>query len=294
MHYYLLLKFGSGDFMDAAHSQIFFPSTLSEFFSTWTRFPDAVPFAGGTEFSLGKASRLMDLPNNIISLEKIQELHKITRTERYLELSSMVRLNDLIRIGKIIPEILKTTVKQIANPPLRNLATIGGNICYTKRKLDIHAPLSALDAMYELRTASSSRWIAASRFNIKDDPTSNLGKQELLTRIRIPLENWDYTIFKRFEQNHLPSSENGVIVFIAKAQKNIISDVRLVFAGESLIRNRNFETLLSGQQLPLDRKAASNFVGLWETYLTELPYPNGLLAAKILNFIRSTIQDLTK
>jgi CO/xanthine dehydrogenase FAD-binding subunit len=227
-------------------------------------------------------------------MEKIHELHKITRTERYLEIGSMVRLNDLLRIGKIVPAILRDIIRCIANPPIRNLATIGGNICYPIQKLDVHAPLAALDAMFELKSASSSRWISASRFDLKDDPTSSLGKQELLTRIRIPLEHWDYAVFKKFDHGHFDSGRNGMIVFIAKAQKNIINEVRLIFAGDCIITNRTLETTLIGQQLPLDRKTASNYVELWENYVKELPYPNGLLAAKIINFIRSSIQDVTK
>ena len=279
--------------MDAPHNQVFFPSTLAELFSAWSRFPNAVPYAGGTELAYGQGSKLMDLPSNIISLDKIQELHKITRTERYIEIGTMVRLNDLIRIGKIVPEILRSTIKEIASPPLRNVATIGGNICYAKRTLDTHAPLIALDARYELKTATASRWVAAARFNAKDDSTSALDKQELLTRIRIPLETWDYIIFRKFEKKHFGSHQNGVVVFIAKVQKNIIGDVRLVFAGDSIIRNRDFEAGLSGKQLPLDRKTAQNFTGLWDTYLSGLEYPGGILREKILNFIRITLQDMT-
>jgi CO/xanthine dehydrogenase FAD-binding subunit len=285
--------------MGAVRNEVFLPSTLTELFSTWKRFPDSILFAGGTEaasqkIALQKASPLVELSGTILSLEKIGELHKITRTERYLEIGSMVRLNDLLRIGKIVPAILQKTIRQIASPSLRNLATIGGNICCKERKLDTHAPLAALDAAFELKTASSSRWISASRFDIQDDPTSALHEQELLTRIRIPLENWDYTSFKKFECRNCSKDRDGVMVFIAKAQKNIIGDVRLIFAGETLIRNRGFETILSGKQLPLDRKTALGFISIWETYLTDLPYPDGLLAAKISNFIRSAIQDLTK
>ncbi len=207
--------------MDAAHNtvrnQIFLSSTLAELFSSWARNPGAVLYAGGTGIVLGTASKLAEFPGPILSLEKIHELHKITRTERYLEIGSMVRLNDLIRIGKIVPEILRNTIMQIANPPVRNLATIGGNICYAKEKLDTHAPLAALDAMYELRSAVSSRWIAASRFDTKDDPLSALDKQELLTRIRIPFESWDYTIIKKFEDRHCGCGR-GMLVFIVKAQ----------------------------------------------------------------------------
>jgi CO/xanthine dehydrogenase FAD-binding subunit len=279
--------------MDAQHiNQIFLPLSLTELFSSWTRFPNAIPFAGGTSFASEKGTKLMDIPGNILSLEKIEELHKITRTERYLEIGSMVRLNDLIKVGKIVPEVLRNTIKHIANTPLRNLATIGGNICYAKQKLDTHAPLSALDAMFELRSASSTRWIAASRFDTEDDPTLRLNPQELLTRIRIPLDTWDYVIMKKLERNHFSDSGKGVIVFIAKAQKNMISDVRLVIAGESLIRNRNFETLLSGKQLPLDGKTASHFVDLWEQYLKTIPFADELFAAKIVNVIRLAMQDL--
>ncbi len=284
--------------MDAVHNnarqkKFFSPSTITELFSSWKQFPQAVPFAGGTSFSLGNASKKIEIPDNILSMDRIHELYKITRTERYIEIGAMVRLNDLIRIGKVVPAILRDTVKQIANAPVRNLSTIGGNICYSKQKLNTHAPLAALDAMFELRTAASTRWIAASRFDIKEDPTSALNSQEILTRIRIPLENWDYTIFKKFERRDIGGSENTVFVFIAKAQKNIISDARLVFSGESIIRNRNLETILAGQQLPLDRKIASHFVELWEHYLTELSYPEEFLSAKILNFIRLAIQDMT-
>ncbi|MDR1597168.1 MAG: FAD binding domain-containing protein, partial [Treponema sp.] len=90
--------------MDALHNQVFFPTTLPELFSAWARFPDAVPFAGGTELLRNQGKQVLNLPRNILSLDQLDELHRITRTERYLEIGAMVKISDIIRLGKTVPE----------------------------------------------------------------------------------------------------------------------------------------------------------------------------------------------
>ena len=84
-------------------SQVFFPMNFQELFSAWNRFPDAVIYAGGTELIRSQRKRIPKLPKNIISLGKLDELHKISRTERYVELGAMVKLSQIINLGKIVP-----------------------------------------------------------------------------------------------------------------------------------------------------------------------------------------------
>jgi xanthine dehydrogenase FAD-binding subunit len=168
-------------------------------------------------------------------------------------------------------------------PQIRNLATLGGNICNGSRRLDTSAPLIALDAHYELRTAASTRWIAASRFSALPGPLP-INHQELLTRIRIPLDQWDYSLYKKFKAS--PSGEGGgVIAFIIRNQKNMLTDMRLVFAGDLVLRDRNTETLLIGKRLPLDRKDARHFVQHWEAFLSSLSQLEDFLQVTIVNFI---------
>jgi CO/xanthine dehydrogenase FAD-binding subunit len=271
-------------------TQVFSPSSLQELFAAWTRFPGALPFAGGTELIRYQGVKTLTLPQNIISLEKIDELQRITRTERYLEIGAMVKLADIIKMGKIVPEALRLCLEGIGGPQLRFLATIGGNICTANRRLDASAAMIALDATYELRSAQSSRWISASRFSVLPGPLA-FNPQELLTRIRIPLDQWNYTAYRKFG-NRDAGKAGGALVFIIKNPKNILTDIRIVFAGEGILRDKNNESLLIGKQLPLNRRDAADFVEHWKTYLSALDSPAPIVRSGILKFIESLIFNL--
>jgi CO/xanthine dehydrogenase FAD-binding subunit len=278
--------------MAALHNQIFYPSSLQELFSAWTRFPDAVPFAGGAELLRRQGKRILTLPRNILSLEQLEELHRITRTERYLEIGAMVTINEIIRLGKTVPEALTQSLLGIASPQARNIITIGGNICNPLRRLDSAAPLIALDARFELRTARETRWVSASRFSALPGPLA-LESQELLTRIRIPLEQWQYSLYHKFSDQYPTDESGGGAVFMARIQKNILTDLRMVFAGQIVLRDKNSETVLAGKQLPLDRRDAAHFTELWKIFLYAVEMPGFMLRAKLYNFVESCIVSLS-
>jgi CO/xanthine dehydrogenase FAD-binding subunit len=275
--------------MAAPLNQVFFPSGFQELFSAWNRFPLAVPYAGGTGFVRGQGREILKLPPVILSLDKLEELQRINRSERYLEIGAMVKLNRIIRLGKIVPEVLTSCLEHIAGPQLRNIATIGGNICYPERRLDSSAALTALDAQYELRSAQSSRWISASRFSSLPGPTA-LSPQELLTRIRVPLDRWNYSVYKKFSN----SLNGGAVVFLVKSQKSILSDIRVVYKTAVLIRDKSIEAILVGKRLPLSRRIASEFVEAWETFLSGLPDMHELSKRELLNFIEMNVYNLTE
>jgi CO/xanthine dehydrogenase FAD-binding subunit len=265
---------------------------MQELFAAWTRFPDAVPFAGGAELLRNQGRRILSLPRNILSLELLEELHGITRTERYLEIGAMVKINQIIRLGKTVPEALTQSLLGIANPQMRNLITIGGNICNPLRRLDSAAPLVALDARFELRTAQETRWVSAPRFAAMPGSLA-LKSQELLTRIRIPLEQWQYSLYQKFSDQCPTDESGGGAVFMARIQKNILTDLRMVFAGQIVLRDKNSETVMAGKQLPLDRRDAAHFAGLWKTFLHAVEVPGFMLRAKLCNFVESCIVSLS-
>jgi CO/xanthine dehydrogenase FAD-binding subunit len=250
--------------MDVLLNHIFFPVSFNELFSAWNSYPQAVPYAGGTDLIWRQGKNILDLPSKILCLDKLPELHRITRTERYLEIGSMVKLNKIIRLGKIVPEILSVCLENIAGVQLRNLATIGGNICSTSRLLDAPAAFTALDTQYELRNAHTVRWVSAARFHSSEEYKVQK-KQELLTRIRLPLSQWDYSIYKKFYPEDIFNSKT--LVFLVKTQKNILSDFKVIFKAKSILRNKNGESILIGKYLPLSRKTAADFIENWHDYL---------------------------
>ncbi len=277
--------------MDVLHNQIFFPVSFSELFSVWNRCPDAVLLAGGTELIARQGQTILELPDVILCLEKISELQNITRTEHYLEIGSMVSLNKIIRLGKTVPQALCDCLENISGVQLRNTATIGGNICCASRLLDAPAALIALDAQYEFRSASSSRWVASSHFHSEEELFVS-STPKVLTRIRLPLHHWDYSIYKKFYSEDL--SSNRSLTFLAKAQKNILSDIKVVYKGQTILRNKNGESVLIGKHLPLNRKAAADFVENWREFLADNIEMDEFLKNELLNHIEINVYNLAE
>jgi len=278
--------------MKAPLNQVITPNSFQELFSAWNRFPDAVLYAGGTNLLSKQDKNTLYLPPVFLSLDKIEEMQKITRTEQYLEIGSMVKLNRLIKLGKIVPEILCLCLEKIAGVQLRNLATIGGNICASSsNRHDLPAPLTALDAQYEFRGASNAtRWVSAVRFHTEEN--TMLEKQELLTRIRLPLHQWDYTIYKKFRCEDYINSNS--LVFLARTQKNILSDIRLIYKGNAIYRNKNGEDILKGKYLPLNRKTVHDFIVNWQEYLNGKPEIDEFSKYSLLNSIEEHVFNLSE
>ncbi|MDR0487578.1 MAG: FAD binding domain-containing protein [Treponema sp.] len=277
--------------MDDPLSQVFFPTSLHELFSTWSRFPGAVPYAGGTDIVRKQGETILELPHIILSLNKLDELHRITRTEHYLEIGSMVKLNQIISMGKIVPESLCVCLENIAGIQLRNIATIGGNICCPSRFLDTSAVFTALEAQFELRGTRASRWISASRFFTASGRTA-LENQELLTRIRLPMDQWDYSIYKKFYSENVYNSE--VMVFLAKTQKNILTDIRVICKTDIILRNKTGEGILSGERLPLTRKAAGDFLESWKEFFEDKNTVGEFSKNEFINCIETNIYNLSE
>ncbi|MCL2184490.1 MAG: FAD binding domain-containing protein [Treponema sp.] len=312
--------------MDAPLNNVFFPTSFNELFTTWNRFPAAVPYAGGTNILGRQENNILNLPSVFLCLDKIEELHIVTRTEQYLEIGAMVKLNRLLRLGKLVPHVLCKCIENISGVQVRNIATIGGNICSTNRVctngelnksetsgdvtqrlariLDLSAPLIALDAQYELRNAGSTRWVLASRFHIEEQEKKIKGlheknqkdfyhdSQELLTRIRLPIYPWDYSVYKKFSSEGFYSSE--AFVFLAKAQKNILSDIRIVYKGNIILRNKDLESYLNGKYLPLHRKTADDFLANWKEYLSHRPEMSEFSINAVMNNIDENISYLSE
>jgi xanthine dehydrogenase FAD-binding subunit len=266
--------------------QIYYPSSFNELFSIWNNHPSAVLYAGGTDFTRRQGKLILELPEKILCLDQLQELHRITRTEHYLEIGSMAKLNNLIHLGKIIPETLRDCLENIGGVQIRNIATIGGNICC--QMLDISAPLIALDAQYELKDSKNTRWVSAARFHSSDD-TSVLKKdstrihpvlnnQEILTRIRLPLHRWNYSMYKKFYKSYSNNKDddfkniiyNKTLTFMARTQKNNLADIRVVYKkNNTILRNKNAEGILIGKYLPISKKTAADFIENWEEFISD-------------------------
>jgi CO/xanthine dehydrogenase FAD-binding subunit len=272
-------------------SKFFYPSNIQEFFGVLNRVGAADIFWGESGQIMEQHGRCLTLPKIVINMGRLAEMRGINRTERYIEIGSMVNINQIFRLGRAIPEALRWTLDSQYDRFLRKTISLGGLICQMSSFEPLAAPLTALDARCELRTSAQSRWISAARLT-GPDKADVFHPQEILYRVRIPLEQWDFTLCRRFQTENDDKTGDGVIVFLARIQNDILSDVRMVYSGEGILRDRNCETSIIGKKLPLARKDAAAFTSLWKNYIGENHRP--FLNSRIFSFIEKTIMHFTE
>ncbi len=254
--------------MDEVKSHIFSPSNFQDLFLALKAFPLAQFWAGGTQILFGQGKKLLNLEKTIITLNNIEDLKSITRTERYLELGSMVYLSRMLKLERILPPLLREVLSTISQPQIRNMATLGGNLAGESRYFDLASPLCALGAHIELRTKQGSRWIPASRF-IQPGKKKNLKAGELITRVRIPLEPWDFYTYRKLGPPDWIREDSANFTFVARVQKETIEELRLVFCGKNCIRDRDLESTMAGKTLPLSQKEKNIWLEQWRELILQ-------------------------
>ncbi len=215
---------------------------------------DVKPIAGATGFINKQTDNIIDLPENVLDLNSLKELKLITKTERYFEFGSLVDLNSILELGqRSMSKILYDAIRKIGNHSVRNLATIGGNIATANPVAGLFLPLLALDAKLELKTATETEWVPFARY-IDESFDEERNKKFVITRIRIPNETWTNSVFTRIGEDGYIGKDSASFLFSIRLNKNILSDMRLLFASKSLIREKEFDNLLLGRSLPLSER----------------------------------------
>ena len=163
------------------------PQTLDEAISLLGEHgPDAVVLAGGQ--SLIPLMKLqLALPEHVVDINGIAGLSGISEDNGFLRIGSLTRENDLERseIVRSRYPILYDTAVVIADPLVRNMATVGGNLAHGDPANDHPATMLALGAQVAAVGPAGERVIPVSDF-FEGPLTTALDHGEILTEIRIP------------------------------------------------------------------------------------------------------------
>jgi CO/xanthine dehydrogenase FAD-binding subunit len=296
---------------------IFRPLNLRELLSYIYLNPEAFLLAGGVTFlpSLKGPMRAQYLPEKLVDLTTVGELLKINKTMRYLDLGAALSLSRILGIRyHVVPIILHNALKSVSGPALRNLATLGGNICQASAYSSIIPALSVLDAHLEIRSYTAFRWEPISTFfkatvmpsdakdarkaeaakksevslaareagsntdealaGVTSDEQKHTGQEltesmvkpaaartslardEIVARIRVPLDNWNVQVFKKISTDFNSPQAGIIFCGLAQVAKGVIEDFRFSFGAvnRSVYRNRNLEKPFIGRKVPLQPK----------------------------------------
>lgn len=164
------------------------PSSLSEAVTLLaTLGEDARPLAGG--HSLIPMMKLrMAVPDHLVDLGGLAELKGIAQQGGEIVIGAGVTQAELVRselLGSTLPVIRETSLL-IADPQVRYMGTLGGNVANGDPGNDMPALMQALGATYRLTGPGGERRVAARDFYHGAYDTA-LAPGELLAAVHIPV-----------------------------------------------------------------------------------------------------------
>jgi carbon-monoxide dehydrogenase medium subunit len=195
--------------------------------------------AGGTDLLVDMKFRRAT-PEHLINLKGIEELKGIS-----LDDSNRIRIGGLTTLGEIerseivrekLP-ILWDAARVMASVQIRNLGTVGGNLCSAWPSADSAPPLIALNAVAILKGVNGER--AAPVKDLFIGPGQSVKKDdEILTEVSIPIpkENSAGAYFKLMRRHAMDLALVGVAAQIELASdKKTCSAVRIALGAVASI-----------------------------------------------------------
>ena len=193
------------------------PKTLDEALSLLSQYGQkAALIAGGTDIIV-MAKQKRRTPEVLISLRGIPGLDRV-HSNGSLRLGPLVTHRTIEKSELIRKEfsVLADAVDSLGSIQIRNVATIGGNICTAAPSADTACPLLVLDARLKVQGKTSGRTIPIDQF-FTGPGQSTLSPEEILAEIEIPkpLPNTGSAYWKHQRRLALDLPILGVAVLIS-------------------------------------------------------------------------------
>jgi len=249
------------------------PATIRQAAELIASSPDAMLVAGGTDL-LPNMKRRQQVPRTLVSLRRVAELKEITNGNG-LTLGAGLTLSGLVRDSRVRERYaaLWQAASSVATPHLRNMGTLGGNLCldtrcnyydqnYEWRKAidfcmkkdgaicwvatgspkclavsstDTAPALLALGATVVLTSVDGTREIAVSDL-YRNDGIEYLTRRpnEILTTVRLPrFDGWRSTYWKLRRRGAFDFPVLSVAAAVKCGAGGMVEDARLVLGAVS-------------------------------------------------------------
>jgi len=180
------------------HFKYYKPLSLKEAWELKKKIHGSLFIAGGTDVLVGiKNSEIH--PQALISLRSIPGLNSID-SGKVTRIGALATISDIIQnpeLKKDFP-VLVEAAKSLGSVQIRNVATIGGNLCNGSPCADMALPLLVMEAKVRLQTAKEKREIPLHEF-FKGPGESCLAPHEILTDILLdpPQKNAKTSFIKK-------------------------------------------------------------------------------------------------
>ncbi len=190
-------------------------------------------------------------PSVLVDISRLPDLSAINDTGDDLRVGAMVSESDLEHSTAVARWAagLVDTSRVIADPLVRNLATVGGNVAHGDPANDHPAAMVAVSASFVLVGTMGPRTVRAEDFFI-DVFTTALEPDEMLTEIRIPKQRAGTgSAYVKYERQVGDYAVAGAAVCLRSKDGSSIEEARVALTnlGPIPVRAAEAESLLVGE-----------------------------------------------
>jgi len=229
------------------------PESLEEVFSLLKEYgAKATLIAGGTD-ALVKIKNTGKAPEVLISLRGLEDLRYIRKNNGYcigaLATHRMLEQSEIVRMELTA---LHEGASRIGSVQVRNVATVGGNICNAAPSADTAGPLLVLDATVVLEGPDGRRTVPIAEF-FKGTYKTARREDEVLVEFQIPAEvgHFGSAYWKHSRRKAMNLPILGIAVALGLSDDDTISHARiaLTVAAPMPVRAYKAEEFLKGKPL---------------------------------------------
>lgn len=234
-------------------SHVAVPRSLAELWDAWEAHPEARLYAGGTDLLVGiRAGHLQ--AGSLVCLERIPELRGVEDRGDAIWIGGGVPLADLLAHPLIRSQfpVLTRALSELGSPPIRNVATLAGNLCTASPAGDTLPPLWVLGATVEVQSRHAGRTIPVAEF-IPGPGRTALGPGELVRAILVPKPiGFTRQHFEKVGQRKaLAIAVVSLAALLEVAPSGLVARVRLAWGsvGPGIVTSAAAEAALIGKPL---------------------------------------------
>jgi len=229
------------------------PKTVPEAIAMLKQHGDEAKILSGGQSLIPMMKLRLARPGYLIDINRISGLAYVKEDGGFLKIGALTREAELEASPLVHSKypILLDTAKVIADPQVRNLATVGGNLAHGDPANDHPATMIALGAQVVATGAKGERVIPVENFFVALFTTA-LEQDEILTEIRIPIPPArSGGAYFKLERKVSDFATAAVAVQLALDDKGAVqkAGIGLTNVGPTPIKARSAEDFLRGKKL---------------------------------------------
>jgi CO/xanthine dehydrogenase FAD-binding subunit len=235
-------------------SNVLIPESMEELWRILEKHPGARVYAGGTDLLVKMRAGLEAQASCLVCLERITELGEVSEQGETVRIGACTTHTRLLAdpvVSKQLP-VLVQAVRVLGSVLIRNMGTIGGNVCTASPAGDTLPPLYVLGAELELSSRTGTRCVAIGDF-IKGPGQTALGEGEILTAVRVRKPR-EYNVFhyeKVGQRKGLCCSAVSLAAMLGVSSGGVVERAALAWGsvGPTIVRSGEVERMLVGANL---------------------------------------------